>query len=362
MKTEGFTGVFLLMLLYGGNMDFINELQRFFAGRGFKRLKVEGGLLWIKEKEKRIELIEIIPERLPGQNRISIRQQEERIHRLENQLMIRSGKKTERLTLMLFRDTPDEQIVEEITPYPNIWCLDQRNGRILIYENQRGDFYGIKAGLEQFMTSYRKAERSMGRKEMRRMFLPVNTALVAANIVVFLILSLMGNVTDAVFMAEHGAMVWADVVEKGEFYRLFTSTFMHFGIEHLAQNMLILLLIGSRLERIIGGARYLVVYIGSGLAASAASLYFTLAGDPYTVSAGASGAIFGVMGGLLFLIIKDIFQRKRRRIEEIGLSGMIFVIASALSYGFTTTGVDNAAHVGGLIFGFILTGILSIRK
>lgn len=343
-------------------MDFINDLQRFLAGQGFKRLKVEGGLLWIKEKDKRIELIEIIPERLPGQNRILVSQQEERIRRLENQLMIRFGKKTERLTLMLFKDMPDERIVEEIMPYPNIWCLDQGSGRVLIYENQKGDFYGIKTGLEHFMESYRAAERSMGRKELCRMFRPVNTALVAVNIVVFLILSLMGNVTDASFMAGHGAMVWSDVVEKGEFYRLFTSTFMHFGIEHLAQNMLILLLIGPRLERMIGGVRYLVVYIGSGLAASAASLYFTLAADPYTVSAGASGAIFGVMGGLLLLIVKDVFQKKRRRIEEIGLSGMLFVIVSALSYGFTTTGVDNAAHVGGLLFGFVLTGILSIRK
>ena len=137
---------------------------------------------------------------------------------------------------------------------------------------------------------------------------------------------------------------------------------MHFGAEHLLQNMLILLLIGSRLERIIGGGRYLAVYLGSGLAASAASLFVTLAREPYTVSAGASGAVFGVMGGLLFLILKDIVQKRRYRMEEIGLSGMLFVIVSALSYGFTTTGVDNAAHVGGLIAGFLLTGILTIRK
>ena len=172
----------------------------------------------------------------------------------------------------------------------------------------------------------------------------------------------MGNVMDAVFMADHGAMVWDAVVEQGEYYRLFTSTFMHFGVEHLVQNMLILLLIGPRLERILGGGKYLAVYLGSGIAASLTSLFVTLARDPYTVSAGASGAIFGVMGGLLFLIIKDVVQKKRKRMEEIGLSGMIFVIVSALSYGFTTTGVDNAAHVGGLVCGFVLTGILSIRK
>lgn len=220
----------------------------------------------------------------------------------------------------------------------------------------------MKDRLEQFLGDYRRAEQTADKNELRRMFRPVNTVLVGINIMVFLVLSLMGNVMDAVFMADHGAMVWDAVVEQGEYYRLFTSTFMHFGVEHLVQNMLILLLIGPRLERILGGGKYLAVYLGSGIAASLTSLFVTLARDPYTVSAGASGAIFGVMGGLLFLIIKDVVQKKRKRMEEIGLSGMIFVIVSALSYGFTTTGVDNAAHVGGLVCGFVLTGILSIRK
>lgn len=343
-------------------MDFINELQRFLNRQGFVRVKADGGLLWMKEKETRIELIEIIPESLPGQNRLPVARQEERIGRLENQIMIRLGKKTERLTLMLFRGMPEGRTVEEIMPYPNIWCLDMSGGRLFIYEHQRGDFYGMKDRLEQFLGDYRRAEQTADKNELRRMFRPVNTVLVGINIMVFLVLSLMGNVMDAVFMADHGAMVWDAVVEQGEYYRLFTSTFMHFGVEHLVQNMLILLLIGPRLERILGGGKYLAVYLGSGIAASLTSLFVTLARDPYTVSAGASGAIFGVMGGLLFLIIKDVVQKKRKRMEEIGLSGMIFVIVSALSYGFTTTGVDNAAHVGGLVCGFVLTGILSIRK
>ena len=87
-------------------MDFINELQRFLNRQGSVRVKADGGLLWMKEKETRIELIEIIPERLPGQNRLPVARQEERIGRLENQIMIRLGKKTERLTLMLFRGMP----------------------------------------------------------------------------------------------------------------------------------------------------------------------------------------------------------------------------------------------------------------
>lgn len=354
--------LFSVALMMEVFMEFIEELQRFLAGQGFKRLQIEEGFLWIKEEERQIKLIEIIQELLPGQNRMTIDCQEERIQNLEKQLMIRFCKKIDRLTLMIFKGLPDEKVVGEIMPYSNIWCIDRTDARVFVYENQRADFYGLKNGLEQFMTDYREKERSTMKKEWRRMFRPVNTVLVAVNILVFLLLCFSGDVMDATFMANHGAMVWDRVVEQGQWYRLLTSTFMHFGIEHLIQNMLVLLLIGARLERILGGKRYVIVYLGSGLVASLSSLFFTLAENPYTVSAGASGAIFGVMGGLLWLILKDVIQKRRQRIREIGLSGMIFVIVSALSYGFMTTGVDNAAHVGGLIGGFILTGILSIRK
>ena len=195
------------------------------------------------------------------------------------------------------------------------------------------------------------------RTELRRMLTPVNTILVLANVVVFMILSFLGNTTDAEFMAAHGAIDWMDVVEKHQYYRLCTSMFLHFGADHLLQNMLILLVIGCRLERITGKLSYLLIYIGAGLIGAGTSIIFTLGNNPNTVSAGASGAIFGVMGGLLYYIISDIIQKKRHRVEEIGLTGMIFMVASALSYGFFSTGIDNAAHIGGLVGGFLITMI-----
>ena len=347
-------------------MDYINALCQFLYERGYRKIKTGKEewdcFLWAKDMDREICLVEIVPERLPGQSRIPVNKQEERIRQVENQLILRYGKKVDRITLMLFRGTPEERTVEEICRYPNIWCIDKIRGRLLIYENQRTDFHGLQSGLELWIAAFAAEMRKNGRMEFRRMLTPVNTALAAVNILVFMFLSFTGNVMDAGFMAEHGAMYWDAIVEKNEVWRLFTSCFMHFGIEHLLQNMLILLLIGSRLERITGSIRYLILYLGSGIAASVASLFFTLAREPYTVSAGASGAIFGIMGGLLFMILKYLIHKKRRRIQEIGASGMIFVIVAALSYGFTTTGVDNAAHVGGLIAGFIFTGILAIRK
>lgn len=343
-------------------MDFISELQRFIAQLGFQKLKVNRDLVWIKEEESFIKLLRIIPETLPGQNWKPIEQQEQEMEKWKNEVMIRFGKKVDCLTLIIFRGMPKDKIADEMSLYPNVWGVDKTNGRILLYEKQRAEFYGLRRELEQFLIQYQRIEKTDEQKELRRIFQPVNTAIVAVNLLTFVILSIMGNVTDAQFMAEHGAMVWSAVVEQKEFYRLFTSTFLHFGIDHLLQNMIILLLIGARLERLLGRGKYLIVYVLSGIIASGASLCFTLADNPYTVSAGASGAIFGVMGGLLLLIVKDVVQRKRHRIEEIGLVGILFMIVSALSYGFSTTGVDNAAHLGGLIAGFILTGILTIWK
>lgn len=98
-----------------------------------------------------------------------------------------------------------------------------------------------------------------------------------------------------------------------------------------------------------------MIYLGSGLAGALLSLLYTLRAAPFSVSAGASGAIFGVMGGLVFLLLSDVVRKRRQRVEEIGLPGIIFVVVSALSYGFFSTGVDNAAHLGGLVGGFLLT-------
>ncbi len=343
-------------------MDFLRELQRFFAGLGFRRADTEEGIFWIKEEDDVVKLVEIIPELLPGQDRMPIEKQEAGSERMENRLMIRFGKRVDRLTLMLFRGAPDEKTVREVAMYPNIWCLNRRENRIHLYERQRADFYGIKTSLERFMIRFQREAKASERRDWQTMLSPVNTAIVAANIVVFIVLSLMGDVLDAGFMAGHGAMYRSAVIDQHEYYRLFTSMFLHFGINHLFQNMLILLLVGSRLERLMGWPRYLALYLCAGIGSSVASLFFTLAQSPYTVSAGASGAIFGVMGGLLFLILKDFFQKRRGRIQEIGPFGIVFMIAGTLSYGFGTTGVDNAAHIGGLVVGFLLTGLLMLGE
>lgn len=341
-------------------MEFVEALQEFLFHQGFQKIKYDSKILWGKEVDGKFSLLEIVPPLLPGQPRVALKQREEEMLDIERQIMLKYQKKVEHLLLILNQGEPDFGERKEAEEYPDIWFFDIKAGQLYIYEYQKSQYCGLESSLESFSQKFLQQKVTEERTELRRMLTPVNTMLVLANVAIFIILSFLGDTTDAGFMAAHGAMDWMDVVEKGQYYRLFTSMFLHFGADHLLQNMLILLVIGCRLERIMGKLSYLLIYIGAGLIGAGTSIVFTLANNPNTVSAGASGAIFGVMGGLLYYIISDIIQKKRHRVEEIGLTGMIFMVASALSYGFFSTGVDNAAHIGGLIGGFLVSLLFNL--
>ena len=91
-----------------------------------------------------------------------------------------------------------------------------------------------------------------------------NLTNVAINVLVFIVFSIIGNTEDAQFMLTHGAC-FAPLVKEGEVYRLFTAMFLHFGVEHLIGNMLLLIFLGDTLERVVGSVRYLIIYLLGGL-------------------------------------------------------------------------------------------------
>ena len=100
----------------------------------------------------------------------------------------------------------------------------------------------------------------------------VNIALAAVNVLVFLYLEAIGSTEDGVFMVKHGAVFAPFVILGGEYYRLFTAMFLHFGVSHLANNMLVLLVLGEKMERALGHIKYLIFYLASGVAANSISL------------------------------------------------------------------------------------------
>ena len=165
--------------------------------------------------------------------------------------------------------------------------------------------------------------------------------LVAINVVVFI-----WQISTGAGIAENnytGTLVGVYVLDRGEWYRVVTSAFMHANLAHIGLNMIALLQVGNIVEQLYGKARFALVYalaiVGSGLAI----VYFT----PNQATLGASGAIFGLFGALVAVGIR-MGSRGRSLIGQV-----IPVLAINLVFTFTVPGISAAAHVGGLLSGFI---------
>lgn len=186
---------------------------------------------------------------------------------------------------------------------------------------------------------------------------PVNTIIIVINVVVFAVLTFLGDTTDVQFMHHHGANFWPSVIEEHEYYRLLICTFIHFGISHLFNNMLVLAYIGDNLERALGKVKYLVLYLAAGIGSSAVSAVWSMFKDEYSVSGGASGAIFGVVGALLVIVIKN-----RGQLEDLSSRQLMFFAGFSIYHGVTSAGIDNMAHISGFLIGALLGGLLYRRK
>lgn len=185
----------------------------------------------------------------------------------------------------------------------------------------------------------------------------ITILLVGVNVVIFFILSLIGRPEDGSFLVEHGAMYAPYVIEGGEYYRLFTAMFLHFDFYHLMNNMIMLAALGMNLEPETGSVKLLLIYLASGLGGNLLSLALNVSRRYLVVSAGASGAVFGLMGAMVWLVI-----RNKGRVGRIYGQRIFLMVALSLYFGFASTGVDNYAHVGGLITGFFAAVLLYRKK
>ncbi len=187
----------------------------------------------------------------------------------------------------------------------------------------------------------------------------VNLTIIAINFMYFGYLEMIGDTENTMFMIAHGAL-YLPAVQQGEYWRLLTAVFMHFGIGHIINNMLVLYVLGDNLERALGSIRYLVLYLVCGIGANCVSLWYdqtaALQQTAISVSAGASGAVFGVVGGLLYAV-----SINRGRLEDLSARQLAVMILFSLYFGFTSTGVNNAAHIAGLVIGVIM-GLILYRK
>lgn len=182
---------------------------------------------------------------------------------------------------------------------------------------------------------------------------PVTVLLILLNTLFFLIVEVTGGSENGQHMLECGAVYAPLIIEQGQRYRMITSMFLHFGAPHLINNMLVLFVLGQRLEPVTGKMKFLLIYILGGLGGNLISLIWDMRTGDYSLSAGASGAVFAVMGGMIYVII-----RHRGRVADLNMKQMLLMAAFSLYFGFASGGVDNAAHAGGLLCGFIAAVIV----
>lgn len=173
---------------------------------------------------------------------------------------------------------------------------------------------------------------------------PATVALIALNVAMFIV-TLMGDLDFRL------ALIPGFVGLEGEWWRLGTSIFVHASLWHLGFNMFALYIAGTYVESMVGTLRFLLVYFIAGLAGSTLVL---VAADPLVATVGASGAVFGLFGGLFAY-----FLHNRDAMAAAALRNIGFLIAITLVFTFVARGISWQAHIGGLIAGFVVMEIIT---
>lgn len=286
-------------------------------------------------------------------DRISV----EKYQRIENQIkeiaISNYHKSVELLHLLITSDGMfDENIMHLVSQLENIWLIASDTGRVFVFENQSDKFDDLYDDLDQWMKQ-NYSRKSFSIKDKVK---PVNSFIVLINILYFIYLVITRGYLvfdDTQAMLNLGAISYETFV-GGKWYQMITSMFVHFGLSHLINNMILLAYVGNKLEEEIGSLRYFLVYFLSGICGNLLSLLYYHNIGKVVVSAGASGAIFGVLGCLFILLLLQ-----RKKVQEITSKRIFLMIFLTIYYGMTTMGIDNCAHIGGLLAGVICGLLLS---
>lgn len=179
---------------------------------------------------------------------------------------------------------------------------------------------------------------------------------VLVNVIWFIYMELSGATNTNEGMLTCGAML-SDAIEQGNYMQIFTAFFVHFSIQHLGNNMLLLLAIGAMLEKHTGSIRFIIIYLASGIGGNIVSAMWHMHQNTIVLSAGASGAVFGIVGGFLSVLILN-----RGKIEDMTAQKLLIFAVLSLYQGFASQGIDNAAHVGGFLCGMLVSAICEITR
>lgn len=288
------------------------------------------------------------------------------------------GKRIEGLNLYFFPQTPMSDITSRVDQFGKVRigqttflqsvCIDLESGLPL---NEIVDFAAFQFSNEELVqllaqdplssAAYMQdlmREEEHRQREVKKYFsnsTPFWTYIfIGINVLMFLLLELAGGSEVTAVLKEFGAKESILVAVYGEWWRLFTSMFLHIGIAHLIFNSIALYYLGVVVERMFGHTRFLILYILAGLMGSIASFAFN---DPLVTSAGASGAIYGLFGALLYFGLrrKDLFFQTMGK-EILAVLGINLALSIAIS------SIDLFAHLGGLVGGFFAAMMVGLPQ
>lgn len=209
---------------------------------------------------------------------------------------------------------------------------------------KQGDSFETLLNLTADISQKNEKENEEYEKVFKPKKIVVNNIIIAINVIMFILEFIYPRVID-LFILDPA------LVKSGQIYRLITSLFLHGGIIHFLCNMYALFVIGKEVENYLGKYKYLIIYLFSGLTGSLLSCI-----SPY-LSLGASGAIFGLLGSLLFF-----GYHYRLYFGNVLLKEIVPVIVVNLLIGFTLSNINNAAHLGGLFGGLFITMALKVNN
>ena len=188
---------------------------------------------------------------------------------------------------------------------------------------------------------------------------PAVLTFILLNVAVFLLELWRGALADPVTLHRLGALDYGAVIERGEFWRLFTALFLHYNLLHLAFNLFALYVLGPPLEKIIGGVRFAVCYLISGIGSTAGVIALTLLKTVQPAElVGASGSVMGIVGAWAGFLVRHrhVWQARQR------LLNILMIIVIQIAFDISTPQVSTSAHLCGLVTGFVLGLVLAPRQ
>ncbi len=174
----------------------------------------------------------------------------------------------------------------------------------------------------------------------------VTIAFVIINVVIYMLSN-----TLAKDLYSYGVLITEAVVQGGQLYRIITATFLHADINHLFNNMIILVLVGALIENYVGHLQYFFIYLLAGCVGNLTSMAYEVAHKLTWVSLGASGAVMGLVG---FLMVWVLVNRRILITEKTMLIRLVLLFLFVVESCFFQKGVNTAAHFGGFFIGFMV--------